>query len=854
MRQHDDLLPYMRQVLTAERDLHEQTLSWSMIEASAAIGCPEQVDSILPTLSGTRDRFSRLQQRLVQALAGENVGALEEELQAAGQCAVDILVRNLYERTADVGFLATDAPLRSFCGASPQARAETAAALQQRLQEYRAKYSVYDDIALLAADGQVLLRLAGELPAQPCREGWFTAALAARKYVEHYGPSVLSASADPTLLYAHRVEQADGSTAGVLVLRFRIADEAQRIFDSLTGGRANLSLTLLDTQDRVVLSSDIAHVPLGSTMRPLQVPGVGLTAFAGREYMAVDCQARPYQGYAGPGWRARAMVSLLVAFRSRHPATDDGGQPVALGSGELQQIQAEVDAINRNLRRVVWNGQLTAGRTDQAPGAAQASLKAVLQQVTLASERMRERVDLAIEDLYRASVGRVCTRAQELARLAADLLDRNLYERANDCRWWALSPALAGGLARGDTAAMARVLQDIHALYTVYRRLVVFDAHGAVRATSLAGDDGVLLGQVVPTAWLEAMRGLQSTQQYAVAAFEATPFSDGEHALTYLARVTDPTSGAVLGGVAVVFDAARELRAILDDVLGGRDGVAAFIDEAGRVMACTDATWQPGPGGLPAWPVPPGRPLVEHDDRHHAQGMVPSSGYREYLVHDGQRSRTRAVVMLRMGRVERRRSGPLVGAVQVRRSTAGKLGATEIALFQVGPARYAVSASAALEALPMDRLLRTPQSGSSLYLGLLPGPGHEAGMLPVLCARRLMGLDYPGREGDGVGIVLADPQRPDQPRMVLRVDDVTAVLAVTSTQVQDMPDGLRQGAAWLRAVVRLQSAEEGQPSLLVQWVDPVALIRMACAAGAVAAGALAPMTALAASAQVSAQA
>ena len=29
----------------------------------------------------------------------------------------------------------------------------------------------------------------------------------------------------------------------------------------------------------------------------------------------------------------------------------------------------------------------------------------------------------------------------------SDIMDRNLYERANDCRWWALSPVLREGLA-----------------------------------------------------------------------------------------------------------------------------------------------------------------------------------------------------------------------------------------------------------------------------------------------------------------------------------------------------------------------------------------------------------------------
>jgi hypothetical protein len=39
MNEHDveDLLPHMRHVLSAERELQEQTLAWSLIEASSAI-------------------------------------------------------------------------------------------------------------------------------------------------------------------------------------------------------------------------------------------------------------------------------------------------------------------------------------------------------------------------------------------------------------------------------------------------------------------------------------------------------------------------------------------------------------------------------------------------------------------------------------------------------------------------------------------------------------------------------------------------------------------------------------------------------------------------------------------------
>src|SRR5204862_7854928 len=78
------------------------------------------------------------------------------------------------------------------------------------------------------------------------------------------------------------------------------------------------------------------------------------------------------------------------------------------------------------------------------------------------------------------------------ASLAVRMMDRNLYERANDCRWWALSPDLAEPLAAlgvdpQDPQAREsaeRVLAHLNSLYTVYRRVALFDRHGRVVAVS----------------------------------------------------------------------------------------------------------------------------------------------------------------------------------------------------------------------------------------------------------------------------------------------------------------------------------------------------------------------------------
>lgn len=112
--QLDNFLPYMRDVIRCEQSLHELNLMWRMIESSAKMNCPTEAKSILPTMAATRAGFNRLEKELVLSLVQEKVATVLSEIGTKAQYVIDILVRNLYERTADVGFLATDNELCEF--------------------------------------------------------------------------------------------------------------------------------------------------------------------------------------------------------------------------------------------------------------------------------------------------------------------------------------------------------------------------------------------------------------------------------------------------------------------------------------------------------------------------------------------------------------------------------------------------------------------------------------------------------------------------------------------------------------------------------------------------------------------
>lgn len=816
----EELLPHMRHVMAADRDLHDLSLLWTMIEAASSISCPEHTDSVLATLSQTRERFTALQHRLVHQLAVENLAELRDELSSTAQCTIDILVRNLFERTADVGFLATDDVIKAFCAASADEQDAQRDALVQRLREYRSKYTVYDDIVVLDGHGRILARLdATRAEMTESADEIVRAALQGQGYVERYGVSDLGDGDRPGLLYAHRIDPGAGRPPCVLVLRFRLSDEMGRIFAGTGEERRQTAVLLIDAQDRVVMSNDDTHVPPGARVRAAAGGEVRLTSFGGREYLSVTCETRGYQGYQGPGLRALAMVSLLVAFNHRHTVDESQGDQIALESQELQQIQHEVNTINRNLRRMVWNGRVASRSAQTNP----LQLKAVLQQVNDAGVAMRNRVGRAIGELYRTALGRTRQQSGELARLAADIMDRNLYERANDCRWWALSPVLRQTLAAAPQAQadarLQQVLEYINGLYTVYARLVAFDANGRIRAVTHDDPAAPLLGGEVEAEVRELAMSLTDAQRYAVTPFGATRLSGGESTYVYVAAVQPPQGGRAVGGIAIVFHAAREFRAMLDDVLDGRPGLAAFVDGQGQVISSTEAALPPGS----AWPLGLTSHVVEYDGVHYALSVYRTAGYREFKRSDGYHNDVHAVVALRLGAVERR-SASLADRSFRPTQVADRQSQREFALFHVGAHLCALPADAVLEALPAERLVRSPHP-NPLHAGLLEvGAPTARELIPVACARELMGVRYPAREEDGVVLVMSTPgegERGGKPLIGLRVDGVSQVLDLDVRLLQELPPGMRRHAPWTAGILRLNQPDGSE--YLVQIQDGPAL-------------------------------
>src|SRR5690606_2104328 len=224
-------------------------------------------------ITSMRSDFNELAAELLDQLARELRKKAVRSLGSDARVAIDILVRNLFERTADIGFLATDADVRAFAehggrdGDTARDRRRIAA-LVQRFDEYVKKYSVYHNIILLAPDGRVLAQLDRANPVTGSHDPLIAEALATNEaYVEVFRKSDLLPAEDAPLIYAYRVMSADGShPVGVLCLCFRFHDECLRIFDGLIDDDDWTVITLLDRDGRVIASSDPYQFPVGAVL------------------------------------------------------------------------------------------------------------------------------------------------------------------------------------------------------------------------------------------------------------------------------------------------------------------------------------------------------------------------------------------------------------------------------------------------------------------------------------------------------------------------------------------------------------------------------------------------------------
>ncbi|HWV63980.1 MAG TPA: chemotaxis protein CheW [Oxalicibacterium sp.] len=728
--QIDTFLPYMRDVSRCEQSLCELNLIWRMIEASAKMNCPVEAKAILPTMAATRAGFNRLEQELVTSLVREKVANVLEEIGTKAQYVIDIVVRNLYERTADVGFLATDRELCAFVAGMH----DDADMIRARLRAYRDKYTVYDEILLLDTAGNVLVQIDETTPLEGTTDPLLQQTLESDTYVEIFRATDLRPGKHEALIYARRMHHPEtGAVVGALCLCFHFEEEMAGIFRSHRDSAERSNMLLLDGDNRVIASADPRWIPVGATVPVNRDNKPELVIYGGREYLARTFSADGYQGYMGPpGWQGQVMIPLDLAFTgSVTDALTSLDKNVA--DGLLSHAESfcpplfEIMSAAETIRRVVWNGQvMTAGQNGEL-----LKLKTILEQISETGARSNELFSQSIRDLYETVLSSSLSDSEFVSHLMVDLLDRNLYERSDDCRWWALTPELQAALAdpAGLTEKVARIdeiLGYINSLYTVYTRIFVYDRDGIIVAgTDFRGDGLQVIGTEIDEATLAQVLSLTNDQQYYVTPFAPTPLYGGRPTYVYHAAIRHPENASqVVGGIGIVFDSEPEFAAMLKGALGDKKAASAlFVNRDGRIISSTDTTRPVGsqldldPALLNMDNGSSASRIVIHDGHYTIMGCTASHGYREFKTSDGYCEDVIAVVYFAFGEERQQSGGKHANAMLELDPTAPP--GREFATFFIDGALFAIAAEYAQEALPASEISSMSMGSRAERIGLL---------------------------------------------------------------------------------------------------------------------------------------
>lgn len=151
------------------------------------------------------------------------------------------------------------------------------------------------------------------------------------------------------------------------------------------------------------------------------------------------------------------------------------------------------------------------------------------------------------------------TRLSDLALTNIDLIDRCLYERTCDVRWWATDSSLTDALREksGDAYSYAsQRLGVILSAYTVYHDLVLCDPAGQVVANGRPEKFSSVGQDCSKAPWFRSAISTQSGDEYGFQTAHESKLAGGLPSLVYSCTVREGghANGEVLGVLGILFD------------------------------------------------------------------------------------------------------------------------------------------------------------------------------------------------------------------------------------------------------------------------------------------------------------
>jgi len=268
-----------------------------------------------------------------------------------------------------------------------------------------------------------------------------------------------------------------------------------------------------------------------------------------------------------------------------------------------------IHGITRRSRMLALNATIEASRA----GSVGRGFAVVAEEVKAISGEIAQLTD-ALQGELRGRLGHLSTfgaelagrlrtvqgeRLSDLAHNMVEIIDRNLYERSCDVRWWATDAAVVEAAAAPDDAARAahagQRLGVILDSYTVYLDLWVADSSGRVIANGRRSRyPGAIGTDVSNEPWFREAMATTDGTAFAVTDITCAPGLGGAQVATYATAIREggEAQGRPIGALGIFFDWEPQARTVVEGVrLDPADKARSrclLLDRDLRVIAASD--------------------------------------------------------------------------------------------------------------------------------------------------------------------------------------------------------------------------------------------------------------------------
>ena len=321
--------------------------------------------------------------------------------------------------------------------------------------------------------------------------------------------------------------------------------------------------------------------------------------------------------------------------------------------GRMTQASSEISKINDRTRLLSLNAQIEAARAGGATGAAfgvvASAMKGLSDKTSVVADSMaRETAEAnkALRRIIQALATNV--RGQRLSDLALtniDLIDRNLYERSCDVRWWATDSSPVAALTEGTAEARqhcAKRLGLILSSYTVYYDLVVCDLNGRVIANGRPDLYQSVGADCAQETWFRSALETRSGEDFGFQSVHESALVHGQRVLIYscCVRTDGDVHGQPLGVLGIVFNWDALAQTIVQNTpLGAAEKAGTrvcLVNDAGLVLADTQGRQLQERLQIPGWPQlaaeKKGFVQTTFNDTDCCIGYAASPGYETYAT------------------------------------------------------------------------------------------------------------------------------------------------------------------------------------------------------------------------------